>query len=102
MLLKPSLQQVNTGEYIIATAFICYNRPIEAAAAAATTFCQRYYATLATAAGLVLFWSSVCYDVCHLTAPLAASEGDHLCFSGRSMFFFLLMRLLSNGRTDFF
>ena len=27
MLLKPSLQQVNTGEYIIATAFICYNRP---------------------------------------------------------------------------
>jgi len=43
MLVKPSLQQVNTAEYIIATAFICYTRPVAAAAAAAattTTFCN--------------------------------------------------------------
>jgi len=43
MLLKPSLQQVNTAARIhhCHTAFICYKRAA-AAAAATTTFSQRY------------------------------------------------------------
>ena len=86
MLLKPSLQQVNTGEYIIATAFICYNRPRSSSSSSSNNVLS----------ALLRHPGDSCRPGVVLVVGLLrclSLDGAARCkrrrrFSGRSMFFF--------------